>query len=294
MDHAGELAALATAGCWATSSLFFETGGKRIGSMVVNLLRLLMAMVVLVPAAWLWRGQAFPVDATPDAWLWLVLSGLVGFLFGDLCLFRAFVVIGPRLSQLMMSLAPPMTAAMGWLVLGESLSSTKLLGMALTLGGVVWAIRERTPRGNTGPVSATGILLALGGALGQAGGLVLSKLGMGDYDPVAATQIRIFSGVVGFSLLFTTLGWWPRFRAGLRDREGVKATSLGAIFGPFLGVTLSLVAVQHTHAAVAASIMATAPILVIPLVVVFRGEQVTATGVMGTLVAVAGVIVLFL
>ncbi len=294
MDHVGELAALATAGCWAMSALFFETGGRRIGSMVVNLLRLGLAMVLLVPAAWLWRGIALPLDATPEAWLWLVLSGVVGFLFGDLCLFRALVIIGPRLSQLMMSLAPPLTAVLGWLTLGETLSGTDLLGMTLTVAGVAWAVRERGPKGSARTGSPVGVLLALGGALGQAGGLVLSKLGMGSYDAVAATQIRIFAGVVGFAALFTALGWWPRFREGLRDREGVTATSLGAVFGPFLGVTLSLLAIQHTHAAVAASIMAVAPILVIPLVVVFRGERVGPAGVVGALMAVAGVVLLFL
>ena len=295
MEHTGELAALATAACWATSALMFEAGGKRIGSMVVNLLRLLLAMVFLVPTAFLWRGIALPVDVSPEGFGWLFLSGLVGFVFGDLCLFRALVLIGPRLSQLIMSMAPPLTAIIGWALLGERLGTLDLLGMCLTVGGVAWAVSERTPAGVPGRARPmAGLLLALGGAAGQAGGLVLSKLGMGSYDPVAATQVRILAGVVGFSIIFSVLRWWPRFRAGLRDREGVRATSWGAVFGPFLRVTLSLVAIQHTQAAVAASIMATAPILIIPLVVVFRGERVGLARVAGAVMGVSGVVVLFL
>jgi len=294
MPHPGELAALATACCWATSALAFEAAGKRIGSLAVNFIRLIIALAALTAFEAIVRGHALPTDASQHAWLWLTISGLVGFAFGDLCLFRAFVVLGPRLSTLMMSLAPPLTAVMAWLFLGELLSGTKLLGMTLTVGGIVWAILARAPDDETKSRSLAGVLLGFGGALGQAGGLVLSKYGMGDYDAFAATQIRIIAGVVGFASLFFIFGRWPYVRAAARNQAALGFTSIGAVFGPFLGVSLSLVAVKHTHAGVAASIMATTPIVIIPAVILLKKERVGLGGLVGAAVAVAGVAVLFL
>lgn len=294
VPHPGELAALATAACWATSALAFEVAGKRIGSLAVNFIRLMIALVALTAFEAIVRGHALPTDASLHAWVWLAISGLVGFAFGDLCLFRAFVVLGPRLSTLMMSLAPPLTAVMAWLFLGELLSGTKILGMILTIGGIVWAILARTPDDETKGRSLTGVLLGLGGAIGQAGGLVLSKYGMGDYDAFAATQIRIIAGAAGFALLFSIFRRWPYVRAAVRNRAALGYTSIGAVFGPFLGVSLSLVAVKHTHAGVAASIMATTPIVIIPAVILLKKERVGVGGFVGAAVAVTGVAVLFL
>ena len=305
--HAGELAALGTAGCWVASVLAFEAAGRRIGSLTVNLIRLVMAIALGALAGWALRGLPLPTDATPHAWWWLSISGLVGFTFGDLCLFRAFVVLGARLSSLMMALVPPLTAVIGWALLGEVLGGRDLAGMAMTVGGVVWALSERIRRTGgrsalpPGPASPTpppgptrwGVVLGLGGALGQAGGLVLSKYGMGGYDPFAATQIRVLAGTAGYVLLFTVLGRWGRVMRATADRRAMAHTATGAFFGPFLGVSLSLLAVQHTLTGVAASIMSTTPVLIIPVVVLLGRERVGLGGWLGAALAVAGVAVLF-
>ena len=298
-SHLGELAALGTASCWAFSSLAFEAAGRRIGALTLNLIRLVIAFAFLCLGAWAVRGLPLPVDASGRAWLWLAVSGLVGFVFGDLCLFRAFLVIGPRLSMLMMSLAPPLTAVIGWLLLGETLTGRDLLGMTLTVAGIAWAVLERRrPGEGDAPLPPrpplSGVALGFGGALGQAGGLVLSKLGMGSYNAVAATQVRVLAGIAGYILLFFALRWWPRVWPAMRDGRALGFASLGAFFGPFLGVTLSLVAVQRTVAGVAASIMAVTPVLIIPLVVLLRRERVGLGGVAGAAVAVSGVALLFL
>jgi drug/metabolite transporter (DMT)-like permease len=286
---------LATAVCWSVTALAFDAAGRRIGSLAVNWIRLVIAIGLLSAWGAISRGYALPTDADAHAWTWLSLSGLVGFVLGDLCLFRAFVVLGPRLSSLVMSLAPVLTVVMGWLVLGETLSLIDWLGMSMTIAGIAWALSDRAPNAANEPKHpVAGLLLAFGGAAGQAGGLVLSKYGMGDYDPFAATQIRVIAGVAGFSLLFFVLRWWPHVGRGLRDRRAMAFTSLGAFFGPFLGVSLSLLAVQLTLAGVAASIMAITPILLIPLVVIFYRERVGIGGVLGTLLAVGGVMLLFM
>ncbi len=298
--HAGQLAALGTATCWAFSALAFDAAARRIGVLTLNLIRLVIAFGFLSLAAWALRGLPLPTDATPYAWGWLAVSGLVGFVFGDLCLFRAYVLIGPRLGMLVLSLAPPLTAVIGWLILGETLSGLDLLGMALTITGIGWAVLERQApsaedSGAAAPhASLAGLGLAFCGALGQAAGLVLSKLGMGEYDAVAATQVRVLAGAAGYALLFFLLRWWPRVAEALRDRRALGLSSVGAFFGPFLGVSLSLFAVRNTEAGVAASIMAVSPVLIIPLVVLLRGERVGTGGVLGAIVAVAGVALLFL
>jgi len=291
--HLGQLAALGAASCWSISALAFEEAGKRVGSFAVNVVRLVLAAALLALVGWTTRGLPLPTDASSHAWLWLGISGLVGFTFGDLCQFRAFVLLGPRLTTLMMGLAPPLTALIGWLLLGEVLHGRQLLAMGAILAGIAWAVGSRAATRDGSHPRLAGLLLAAGGALGQAGGLVLSKVGMGDYDPFAATEVRILAGLAGYVVLTTLLRWWPRVSAAVDDRPGLAFTALGAFFGPFLGVTLSLIAVRHTLAGVAASLMATTPLLIIPLVVVLRRERVGVAGIGGAVLVVVGVALLF-
>ena len=295
MPYAGELAALTTAFCWVGSTLFFEAAGRRVGSLSLNLTRLLSASLYLALYGLVTHGSAFPVNAPGPAWTWLGLSGLVGFTFGDMCLFRAYLVVGPRLSTLLMALAPPIAALLGWLVLGEALTPGNLAGMAVTLAGVGWVVLE----GHDGPERLPpghrlkGVLLGVGGALGQGGGLVLSKLGMGDLNAFEATQIRALAGAAGFALVYVALGWWPRFFQSLKDVRALGLSSAGAFFGPFLGVSLSLYSIQHAHVGVAATIMALVPVLILPAVIFLHHERVSWRAALGALVAFAGVAMLF-
>lgn len=295
--YTGHLAALGAAGLWACTALSIEGAARRIGSLTVNLVRLAFAFVLLSAVGLVFRGHPLPTDATPHNWAWLSISGLVGFTFGDLCLYRAYVVLGTRLSSLMMALVPPITALIGWLALGETLTVRDLLGMTLTIVGIGWAILDRSRSSGGQPqhrVTLEGVALGLGGALGQAVGLILSKIGMAGYNVFASTQVRVLAGFVGYALLFFALRWWPNVRTGLRDRTALGFCALGAFFGPFLAVSLSLLAIRETVAGVAASIMALTPVLIIPLVVLLRGERVGIGGVAGALVAVTGVALLFL
>jgi drug/metabolite transporter (DMT)-like permease len=288
------------------TALSFEAAGKRIGSLSLNLIRLVMSLVPLCLWGLVSRGHALPLDAAPSAWTWLTLSGLVGFTLGDLCLFRAFVLIGPRLSTLIMASVPVWTSLLGFMFLDERLLGRELLGIALTVCGIGWAVSQRPPvpavpatteaPTTTQPsrwrFASSGIAMALAGALGQAIGLVLSKHGMADYDAFAATQIRVLAGIGGFAIVITLWGWWPRVREAVRDTKAMGPTAIGAVFGPFLGVGLSLIAVQLAPTGVASSMMATAPILMLPISWI-RGEKFGWAGALGAVMAVAGVAVLF-
>jgi drug/metabolite transporter (DMT)-like permease len=295
--HLGELAALATAACWTITAMVFEAAGRRVGSLAVNFIRLAFAAVLLGAYGEVARGAPIPTDAGAAAWGWLALSGVVGLALGDLCLFRAFVLVGARLSLLVMALVPPITALLGRLFLGERLGAIDLLGMALTVAGVVYVVSERRPEAEVaaaGRDRRNGILLALGGAFGQAAGLVLSKIGMGEYDPFGATQIRVLAGLTGFAVILFAVRWWPRVGAALRDGKAVATIGAGAFFGPFLGISLSLLAVQRTEAGVAATIMAIVPVLILAPSVLIKKEKLSPRGVLGAVVAVAGVGVMFL
>ncbi|MCZ7581841.1 MAG: DMT family transporter [Deltaproteobacteria bacterium] len=212
MPYIGEFAALTTALCWVVTAMSFESAGRRVGSLAVNLLRLILAFFFLSGLGLVARGHLWPSDAGAHQWIWLPLSGLVGFTIGDLALFRAFVLIGSRLSTLIMSCVPLIAAVVGWFVMGERLTGMDVAGMALTLSGVALAVLER--RKNTGGVfadaSVKGVALGLVGAVGQAVGLVLSKYGMRDYDPFAATQIRVIAGIAGFSVLLRSSDGGPK------------------------------------------------------------------------------------
>jgi drug/metabolite transporter (DMT)-like permease len=295
-SHYGEVAALLTACFWTVTALAFEAAGRRVGSLSVNLIRLGLGLAFLTVFSVLFRGRGLPLDAGPHQWFWLSISGLVGLTLGDFLLFKAFIMIGSRISMLIMAFVPPLTALIGWLVMGEALTPMNYLGMMLVVGGISLVVLERSPDHAQVKFSRPlkGILAALGGALGQAVGLVLSKYGMEGYDPFASTQIRIIAGLAGFIVIVSSAGLWRRIGRALKDGRAVANTALGAMFGPFLGVSFSLIAVQHTATGVAATIMAIVPVLIIAPSIVVLKEKVTLKEVLGAGVAVAGVAVLFL
>jgi drug/metabolite transporter (DMT)-like permease len=244
----------------------------------------------------------FPIDATGRTWFYLIISGLIGFVIGDLCLFQSFVVIGARISMLFMALTPPFTAIISWIILGETLTPKSWLGMALTIFGVAIVVlkRENIAEGNENgrkirlSYPVWGILLGLGGAIGQSAGLVLSKFGMDGYDPFASAQIRILAGIAGFTILFFILGIWKNASRSLSNTKAMWQLSLGAFFGPFLGVSFSLLSVQLISAGIASTIMAIVPILIIPPSVILFKEKVTIKEIAGAVLAVAGVGLFFL
>lgn len=301
----GELAALLTAVFWTITALAFESASKKIGSLAVNILRLFLAMIFLGIFGWFVNGSFFPENASYHNWLWLSVSGLIGFVIGDLFLFQSYVVVGARISMLIMALAPPIAAFTGWLLMDEKMSARSLVGMALTLLGISMAILARKENADGLKSSyrkmkfrfkypIKGLLMAFGGAAGQGVGLVLSKYGMEDYDVFAATQIRVITGVIGFVVIITIYGTWHRVRSAFSNLPAMKSLSLGAFFGPFLGVSFSLFAVKYTSSGIASTIMAIVPVLIIVPLVVLYHEKVTKREILGAVIAVIGVSLFFI
>ena len=289
----GELAALLTAICWTVCAMCFEYSSKKVGSLSVNLIRLYMAFVLFTVFSFFFRGRALPTDASGDTWFWLGLSGIVGFVLGDMFLFKSFVIIGARTSMLIMALAPMATALMGYLILSETLMLHHCIGMVMTTSGVAAVILTRKDGSKELKHPIKGIVYAFIGMIGQAVGLVLSKYGMGEYNAFAATHIRIIAGMIGFSLLFFHLKAWGKFAASFKNRRAIIFLIIGSIFGPFLGVYLSLVAVQNTATGIASTIISIVPVLIIPFAVVLFKEKIYLKEVIGAIIAVIGTGIMF-
>lgn len=293
MPYLGEGAALLTSLCWSLNSVCFTVAGRRVGSAAVNLTRLLMAWGLLILLHLVVYGSLFPHQAGAARLGWLGASGLVGFALGDAVLFEAFVLIGARLAMLLMTLSPVFSALLAWAFLRQSLSLPKVLAMAVTLvgiGWVVWGDGEHKAH----PHLARGVLLGVGGALGQSVGLVFSKFGLaGDFSPISANLIRVSAGVVGLVVTFALTGRLRRSLGSLRDGRAAAFIGLGAATGPVLGVVLSLIAIAKAPLGVAATLMSLSPVLLLPVSHWGFREKVGGHAILGTLLALAGAAALF-
>lgn len=293
MTYLGESAALLTSACWALNSVCFTIAGRRVGSASVNLVRLLMAWVLLILLHLALYGQAFPWQAGTARLGWLGISGLIGFAVGDAVLFEAFVLIGARLAMLLMTLSPIFSALLAWLFLGQALSLPKVLAMALTLGGIAWVVWDGGDR-EPHPHLWRGVALGVGGALGQSVGLVFSMKGLvGGFPPISANLIRVTAGLAALLLYFVATGRLRGGLGGLRDGRAAAFIGLGAVTGPVLGVVLSLVAISKAPMGVAATLMSLSPVILLPVSRFGFGERVGWHAILGTLLALAGAAALF-
>ncbi len=296
MGHIGEIYGLITAFFWMITSLSFEVATRKFGALTVNFLRLALAFFFLSVFEYFVRGHAFPTDATLHNWIWLGLSAIIGFMLGDYMLFRSFAIVGARISQVFMSLAPAIAALFAWLILGEKMSPRQLLGMFITITGIILVVISRDNETKTGlklnfPV--TGILLALGGAMGQGIGLVISKFGMQGYDAFASSQIRVLTALAGFLVVFLVRGSWPGVRQIFHDKKASVALLIGSFFGPFLGVAFSLLAVQKTNPGVAQTLMSIVPIIIIPFSHFLFNEKIRFAEIIGAFIAFGGITLFF-
>lgn len=295
-SHTGEFAALAVAIFWTITALAFESASRKVGSLTVNILRLSMAFFFIGIYTFIANGHFLPLDASIHNWFWLGLSGIVGLVLGDYFLFRSYPLIGSRFAMLIMTLAPPLAAIFGYFILGESLNLMQMTGMIIVIFGISLAIFKKPVNGEklSIKIAPAGLLFAFIGAIGQGLGIVLSKYGMEEYDAFASTQIRIIAGIAGFSILITLLRRWGNVAAALKNLPAMKALTVGAFFGPFLGISFSLLSVRHTQAGIASTIMAIVPVLILAPSAWIYKEKITAVEIAGAIISVAGVAFFFI
>ena len=293
----GEVAALLTAFCWSFNSVVFTLAGRRVGSVTVNALRLWIAVPALLLVHGLLFGTPFPFAIEPARLLWLGASGVVGFVVGDAMLFESFLLIGPRLAMLLALLVPVFGAALAWVFLGETLQPLEIAAILLTIGGIAWVVAEGNAGGAAPPARhyGRGIWLAIGGAVGQAVGLLFSRQGLaGGYSAISATLVRVSVAAVVLALAGLARGTLRRHLAGLKDRKALLEITAGALTGPALGVILSLVAIAHASIGVASTLMSLTPVLLLPVSHFLFRERISPRAIAGTMAALMGVVLLFL
>ncbi|HSB02702.1 MAG TPA: DMT family transporter [Anaerolineales bacterium] len=297
MKIIGELAALSTSFFFAMTALIFTMTGRMVGSQVTNRVRLTLALIYLIVLNLILFREPLPFSAGSSRWVWLSLSGVIGLSLGDAFLFQSLVSVGPRLGSLLLSLAPIFGAVIAWVFFGEILTFLQITGIVLALAGIAWVVMSHeeppdTPHGHT----RRGVLFGVLAGLGQAIGLVFSKQGMfGDFSPFQANAIRMLAAVIfvwGWTLLEGKTG---ATLTALREKpQAIRLIALGALLGPLLGVSASLLAVQHAEVGVASTLMALPPVIILPISYFVFKEKIGWPALLGTALAIAGVAILFL
>lgn len=305
----GELLSLLVAVMWTFTALFAEIASKRMGTLVLNVWRMLLTILLLGIVLWWTCGKPWPQYASTDVWKWFLASGFMGFVFGDYCLFNAYIVMGSRFGQLFMTLASPFAAIAAWFMMGETMSLLALLGMIVTLSGIGISIMGKDDAGARHlKLPRKGILLGIGAGMGQGIGLVLSKQGLMHYAaeipaeatdvaammPFAGTQIRAIMGLIGFGATLLFLGKWRNMLRFFTDVRGAAAAMGAILLGPFFGVSLSLMAVGMTNTGVAQTLMSLTPILILWPSRMMFGTKVSMQEVVGAVIAVTGASLFFL
>jgi drug/metabolite transporter (DMT)-like permease len=284
----GELAALGTAVCWSFTYVFFTLAVREIGPVALNRLRLAVALLFLVGAHLAVHHTPLPLHAEAIRWGWLTLSGIIGFAVADALLFRALYYLGAHRSSLMMALVPVMSALLAWGIFAEVLSLLQISAIFVTLVGILLVLwrKQAEESSHVAKRYLLGLLFALGAALAQALRYILSKQGLGEGFSVLSTNLmQIFAATVVVWL-------WALIRGQVRDtinafrNKRVRWTLAGGAFtGPFLGVTLSLIALGNAPVT---------PVFLLPLSALVFKEPIRRRAVYGTILAMAGVALLFL
>ena len=305
MTYIGELISIGVAFSWTATALLSEFGSKRLGNLTLNVLRMAMALLLSLVLFAVVTGSPLPPGASLEAQGWMLLSGLVGYVVGDFCLFQCYIIIGSRYGQLFMTLAPLSAALMAWVTLGQQMTLMSIVAMLVTLLGIGISVLGRGEHHRVSlRLPLSGVLFAIAAAVCQGVGLVLSKIGMDHYQtvegmpewivPFSANFYRCIAGIVGFSLLLWLRDGFRPLREALHYRKGLTAATATTIFGPFVGVGFSLMAVQYTAAGIASTLMAMTPIIILlPSKWLFH-ERITWRAVLGAVISVVGVSLFFL
>lgn len=311
--YIGEIISLGVAVSWTITALCAEVASKRLGSLQLNVIRMVLSICFLGVTLWIATGSPLPLYADRETWFWLSLSGFVGYLFGDWCLFNSYVVMGARFGQLFMTLAPIASAVTAWMFLGETLTAQAILGMLVTMFGIGLSVLSKGGEGDTHKLSLNipfkGILLGIGAGMGQGVGLVLSKVGMTHYEqmvpaeamesfstflPFASTLMRAITGAIGFTLVLLLQKEAHTLKRFTQDRIGASNAVMATIAGPFVGVSFSLMAVLYTQAGIAQTLMALTPVFILlPSYLIFR-QKISMREIIGAVISVVGVSLFFI
>jgi len=291
----GEFFALLTAISWSGGSFAFAEAAERIGSIQLNVNRVILASIFLFITISVFN---FDFSISGYQFKYLVISGIIGIVIGDTFLFGAYQRVGARISMLLMSSAPIISTVLAFIFLGESMSLLAIGGMTITILGIAIVVLN----GDNSPdakykITRLGIILGLLASAGQAIGLVFAKeaFNSAELNEFVATFIRVFSSVIVILPITIILRKYKNpVKLYLKEPKAFLYTVVGTVFGPFLGITLSLLAIKYTKVGIASTIMATVPVLMLPMSKYIHKERFNWKIILGTFMAVGGVAIIFL
>ncbi|UCH64623.1 MAG: DMT family transporter [Ignavibacterium sp.] len=295
MPYFGELIALLTAFLWSGTSYAFTEASKRIGSLQLNINRMILAVIFLFAIIGVF---GFSIELSFSQIEFLVISGIAGLVLGDSFLFKSFQLIGARLGMLLMALVPGFSALLALIFLAENLTAANLLGMLVTLTGISVVVMDRNEESQTVfHLNKLGVFYGVLGALGQASGLILAKFAFeeNEVNGFVAAFIRLLSAVI---ILLPAIVLLKRYQNPVKlfrkDLVALKAMVTGTILGPVLGISSSLIAITYAKIGIATTLMSTMPVIMLPIARYYYKERLTGRAIMGAIIAVIGVAILFL
>ena len=163
MTYLGELISIGVAFSWTATALLSEFGSKRLGNLTLNVLRMALALIFSLLLFWFAAGSLCPIFIPVEACGWMLLSGLVGYVIGDFCLFQCYIIIGSRYGQLFMTLAPLAAALMAWITLGQQMTLMSIVAMLVTLVGISISVLGRGEHHRVSlKLPLNGVLYAIG------------------------------------------------------------------------------------------------------------------------------------
>lgn len=291
-NYLGQLAALGAAMAWTITGLFDEHFTRGIWGSTVNYLRIILGFLLVTLLSLATTGQWLELPPVLNGALWFILSGMISFAFGDTFLMMAFQTLGARITLLIFSFAPVLTAILSYILFQEALSPLNILGMGLTISGLLIVITSKDKTGNTS-YSKLGIRAGLLAALGQGFGVIFSKMGLESFPPIAGTQVRLFSAIIALTIYITIAKRWKEVAKIRTHPHAWKAVLGDAFIATLIGVSLSMVAIKNTKAAIAATLMSVMPILIIPISIWLK-ERISLKEVLGAVLSVTGIAILFM
>ncbi len=262
----------------------------------MNNWRVLFGTILLLCAHLVVFGRLWPAAGSREVGL-LVASGLIGVVIGDTFLFQSYVDIGPRIGILIFNSNPFMAALLAWPILGEKLNGMAWLAMLVTVGGSLLVLGEENAEKRKIRSShyARGVTFAILAAALQALGYIMAKpamVGPTGIDPLSATLIRVATGAAGFWFISLVRGQTGKVISDFKNRRAMLYLAGGAVTGPFIGIWLSLLALKLVPAGIAATLISTMPVLILPMVHFIYKERITWRAAIGAAIAVAGVALL--
>jgi drug/metabolite transporter (DMT)-like permease len=228
----------------------------------------------------------------------LIISAILGLVLGDSFLFKSFQLIGARLGIIIMAAVPVLSTILAFFFLNEIISYMGMFGMVLTITGILIVVLEKkSVKQNNIPFNKLGIFYGFLGALGQATGLIFAKYAFqgGELNGFAASFIRLFSASI---IILPLAATFRRYKNPIgiysKDRYSAKVILIGTVFGPVLGITGSLIAIEYAKVGIASTLMATMPIIMLPISRFYFKEKIDWKAIIGAFVAVVGTAIIFL